>query len=119
MKNLMLALLLCALSGCATLPLPGWVSNGRITAYVPFGFFSHVDPDGWINVGMPEVTNGVTIERAASKEDFQQRAERDIELKKKIYPKEWVSITEITTLGHLKGRGYKMVVSQVKNDPEL
>jgi hypothetical protein len=119
MKNLLLTLILCALSGCANLPLPRWVTNEHLTAHVPLGFFSHVDPDGGMNIGMPEVTNGVSVEKIAREEEFQQRARRDLDLTRRVYPKDWVSITEITTLGHLKGKGFKTVVSQFKNDPEL
>jgi hypothetical protein len=119
MKNLLLTLILCALFGCANLPLPRWVSNEHLTAYVPFGFFSHVDPDGGMNIGMPEVTNGVSVEKIAREEEFQERAQRGLDLTRKVYPKERVSITEITTLGHLKGTGFKTVVSRSKNNPEL
>lgn len=68
---------------------------------------------------MPEVTNGVSVEKIAREEEFQQRAQRDLDLTRKVYPKEWVSITEISTLGHLKGKGFQTIVSQFKNDPEL
>jgi hypothetical protein len=118
MRNLLLILALVGLSGCETLPQPRQVSNGHVSARVPFGYFSHVDDNGWINIGVPEATAGVSIERISNSEEFQKRALGDLELTRNCYPKEWVSVTEITTLGHLKGRGYKEIISEVKNDDE-
>lgn len=117
MKKALLGLILVSLAGCATLPHS--VSNGNFAAHVPFGFFSHVDAAGEIQIGMPEVTNGLSIEKLSRAEDFQDRVQRSLDLKRKVYPKEWVSIIEITTLGHLKGRGYKVIVSDPHRDPDL